>query len=334
MRAPGMSRRAALRGIAAAGLPAGLLAGAGPAQAADYPDRTIRLINPYATGGTVEVVARWMADKMGQKLGQTMIVDARPGGAGTVAAAYVAKGPKDGYMVYIGTSSTLGYAKLLQKDLPYEPVKDFTPVAMVGSVPIGIFTGPDTGFNTIQDLIAAAKAKPGQISYGSSGAMTLTHLAGEMFCQRAGIKMIHVPYNGSGGAKYFTDLVGGQTQALMVGVTGGLELAKAGRIKLLATATATRARGLENVPALGEIFPGFDVPTWFALAVAAGTPEPIVHKLEGAALSVLRDPATRTAFDTAGVEAGPFLGSAEMSARVNTEMQMWEKLLAQAGLLK
>ena len=225
------------------------------------------------------------------------------------AATLVSKGPKDGYMMFIGTSSTLGFMKMLNNDLSYEPVKDFTPVAMVGSVPIGIFTSGTSGIKSVPDLVAAARAKPGELSYGSSGLNSLTHLAGELFCQRAGIQMIHVPYTGAQQG-YWGDVLGGRLTATMQGVTGGLAMAKEGKLNLIAVTSRERSKLLPDVPAVGEAYPGFDVPAWFGLAVAAGTPANVVQKLD------------------------PVLSASAFASKIVADNQMWEKTFKSAGLMK
>ena len=298
-------RRTVIKWIAAGAVgPAGMTA----LRAAEFPERQLKIINPTAPGGTVDMVSRIMGEKMAPHLGQPVVVEHRPGGSGAIGASLVSKGPKDGYMMFIGTSSTLGFMKMLNKDLAYEPVKDFTPISLVGSVPIGIFTSGTSGIKTVQDLVAAAKAKPGELSYGSSGLNSLTHLAGELLCQRAGIEMIHVPYTGAQQG-YWSDVLGGRLAATMQGVTGGLALAKEGKLNLVAVASRERSRLLPDVPAVGEVFAGFDVPAWFGLAVAAGTPSNVVQKLESAAMTALRDPTTRTQLAAIGVELGPIISA-------------------------
>lgn len=323
-------RRTVLKWIAAGAVgPTGVTA----ARAADFPERQLKIINPTAPGGTVDIVARVMAEKMTPVLGQPVVVEHRPGGSGVIAASLVSKGPKDGYMMFIGTSSTLGFMKMLNPDLSYEPVKDFTPISMVGSVPIGIFTNGPSGIKTVQDLVAAAKAKPGELSYGSSGLQSLTHLAGELLCQRAGIQMIHVPYTGAQQG-YWGDVIGGRLTATMQGVTGGLAMAREGKLNLIAVASRERSRLLPDVPAIGEAYPGFDVPAWFGLAVAAGTPANVVQKLEAAALTALRDPATRAQLAAAGVDIDPILSANAFSSKIAADNQMWEKTFKSAGLMK
>ena len=323
-------RRTVLKWIAVGSVgPVGLTA----LRAAEFPERQVKIINPTALGGTVDIVARTMAEKMAPHLGQPVVVEHRPGGSGAIAASLVSKGPKDGYMMFIGTSSTLGFMKMLNNDLSYEPVKDFTPISMVGSVPIGIFTNGVSGIKSIQDLVAAAKAKPGELSYGSSGLQSLTHLAGELLCQRAGIQMIHVPYTGAQQG-YWGDVIGGRLTATMQGVTGGLAMAREGKLNLIAVASRERSKLLPDVPAAGEVYPGFDVPAWFGLAVAAGTPANVVQKLEVAALAALRDPSTRTQFAAIGVDLAPILSANAFASKIVADNQMWEKTFKSAGLMK
>lgn len=323
-------RRTVLKWMAAgAAGPAGLSA----LRAADFPERPVKIINPTSPGGTVDVVSRIMAEKMAPHLGQSVLVEHRPGGSGAISANLVSKGPKDGYMMFIGTSSTLGFMKMLNKDLSYDPVNDFKPISMVGSVPVGIFTSGTSGIKSVHDLVAAAKAKPGELSYGSSGLNSLTHLAGELLCQRAAIQMIHVPYTGASQG-YWSDVLGGRLIATIQGVTGGLAMAKEGRLNLVAIASRERSKLLPDVPALGEVFPGLDVPAWFGFAVAAGTPANIVQKLEAAALAALRDPSTAAQLAAVGVEIAPILSANAFASKIVADNQMWEKTFKGAGLMK
>lgn len=326
------SRRQLIKAVAVGTATPGLLLRAGPAAAA-FPDKPIRLLHATSAGGTVDSVARAMAERMGPRLGQPVVVEIRPGAAGAIAAMAVARGPKDGHLVFFGTSSNLGYLKMLDKDLPYDPVNDFTPIAIVGSVSVGIFASAASGFNNILDLIAAAKAKPGELSYASIGQLSLSHLAMEMLQQRAGIKMIHAPYAGAN-VNYWADLIGGRLQLVSTGVSGGLAMAKEGRVKLLAIASRERSRLLPDVPALGEVFPGLDVPAWFGFAVAASTPAPIVQKLEEVTLAALHDPSTRQAFTQITVDiADPIAGSRETGAKIRADNEMWGKVFKAAGLM-
>ncbi len=300
------------------------------AVAAEYPDRPIKLVNPFAPGGTIDVVARVMAEKMGQKLGGVMVIENRPGAAGTVAATYVAKGPKDGYNVYFGTSASLGFSKLLTPDLPYDPVTDFTPIAMVGSVPVGIFVNAALNIRSLQELIAYARSKPGELSFASPGVGSVSHLAAEMLKARAKIDMLHVPYTGAA-ANYWADVSEGRVQLVFAGVTGGLPQVKGGKVRLLAVATRERSKLLPDVPAVGELISGYDAPAWFGLVVAKGTPPDIVEKLQAAAQWALHDPSTRTIFSTAGVDLDPIIDAKTFGAKIPKDIELWKIALANAA---
>lgn len=248
-------RRSVLKGIVVGTAAPGLLLRPGASAAAAFSERPLKLVHSTSPGGTVDLVARIMAERMAPYLGQTVLVDHRPGGPGAIGATFVTRCPKDGYAFHFGTSSSLGYQKMLNKDLAFDPVNDFTPVALVGSVPVGVFVATDGGFNTIQDLIGAARARPGQLSYGSTGPLGLTHLAGELLQYRAGIRMTHIPYTGAQ-QRSWTDMIGGSQQLTLAGVGGGMALVKAGQLNLLAVASRKRSKLLPDVPALGELFPG------------------------------------------------------------------------------
>ena len=310
---------------------AALLALAAPASA-DYPDRPVKLVNPYAAGaGAMDVAARVMAEKMTARLGVPVVVVNQPGAAGTVAAAAAARGPKDGYTIYFGASSALGFTKLLNRELPYDPLRDFAPVAMLGSVPVGIFVSASSEIRTLQDLIAAAKSQPGMLNFGTPGVGSVTHVAVEMLMDRAGIQMKHVPYGGT--LNYWNDLVGGQLQLVSGGITGGLPLVKDGRLRLIATATATRSQTVPEVPAIGEIIPGYDAPAWLGLVVAQGTPEPVLARLESVALEAFSDPSTKLVLGRAGIDVTP-LGRKAFGAKMASDLALWEATLKNTGLIK
>ncbi len=299
---------------------------------ADFPDHPVKLVNPYAAGaGAMDLAARVMAEGISARLGSPVVVINQPGAAGTLAATAVARGPKDGYSLYFGASSALGFTKLLNKDVTYDPVRDFTPVALLGNVPVAIFVSASSDIRTIQDLIAAAKARPGMINFGSPGFGSVSHVAVELLMERAGIQMKHVPYGGN--PNYWNDLIGGQIQVVTGGITGGLPLVKDGRLRMIATATATRTLTAPDVPAIGEVIPGYNAPAWLGLVVARGTPEPIVVKLEAAALEAFRDPTTKATLAKAGIEVVP-LGRQAFGEKMASDLIMWESTLKSAGLIK
>ena len=306
-------------------LAAACIAGVASPACADYPDRPIKLIMPYAAGaGAMDLAARLMAEKMTARMGSPVIVVNQPGASGQLAAGATARGPKDGYTMYFGASSALGYSKLINKDLPYDPAKDFTPVAMLGTVPVAFFVSASSNIQSLQDLVAAAKANPDKINYGSPGVGSSPHVALEMFMGRTGIRMKHVPYGSN--ANYWSDLIGGQIQVVTAGITGGLGLTKDGRLRMIATATRERSQTAPDVPAVGEMVAGYDAPAWMGLVVAQGTPEPAVAKLEGIAMEVFRDPSTKSELAKAGIEVAP-LDRKAFGAKMAADMIGWEATL-------
>jgi tripartite-type tricarboxylate transporter receptor subunit TctC len=219
---------------------------------------------------------------------------------------------------------------MLIKDVTYEPLQDFTPVAMLGIVPVGLFVPASSPTRNMQDLIAAAKANPGAINFGTPGVGTVTHIAVEMLMDRAGIQMKHVPYGG--GPNYWTDLAGGQLQLVSAGISSGLPLVKDGRVRLNATATAARAQATPDVPAVGESFPGYDAPAWIGLAVARGTPDAAITKLEGAAMEVIQDSDTKATLGRAGIEVKP-LDRQAFANRIASDVSVWQSTFHKSGLL-
>ena len=306
-------------------LAAACIAGVASPACADYQDRPIKLIMPYAAGaGAMDLAARLMAEKMTARLGSPVIVVNQPGASGQLAAGATARGPKDGYTVYFGASSALGYSKLINTDLPYDPAKDFTPVAMLGTVPVAFFVSASSNIQSLQDLVAAAKANPDKINYGSPGVGSSPHVPLEMFMGRTGIRMKHVPYGSN--ANYWSDLIGGQIQVVTAGITGGLGLTKDGRLRMIATATRERSQTVPDVPAVGEMVAGYDAPAWMGLVVAQGTPEPAVAKREGIAMEVFRDPSTKSELAKAGIEVAP-LDRKAFGAKMAADMIGWEATL-------
>ena len=308
------------------------VAGAVPLAHADYPDRPVKLIMPYAAGaGAMDLAARLMADKLSARMGNPVIVVNQPGAGGTIAAAATARGPKDGYQMYFGASSALGYTRLINKDLNYDPQKDFTPIAMLGTVPVAFFVNASSPIRTLQDLVAAAKANPDKLNFGSPGVGTATHVAMEMFMGKTGIRMKHVPYGSN--ANYWSDLIGGQLDVVTAGITGGLALTKDGRLRMLATATRTRSQAAPDVPAVGEMVPGYDAPAWMGLVVAHGTPEPVVAKLESAVMDVFSDPTTKSELAKAGIEVAP-LDRKAFGIKMAADLAVWESTLKDSGLMQ
>jgi tripartite-type tricarboxylate transporter receptor subunit TctC len=258
-----------------------------PADAQDYPVKPIRLVVPYPPGGATDVIGRVMAQKLSVQLGQQVIVDNRAGATGNVGAAAVATAAPDGYTLLMGamTSHSIS-AALNPKTTPYNMQTSFAPVAIVGTVPLVFVVNPRIKANTLSELIALAKAKPGTLSYASSGTGSPQHLAGEMFQRVAGVQMLHVPYKGSGPA--MTDLIGGQVDTMIETAPAALPHIKGGKIRAIAAASEQRVPTLPEVPTATEAgLKGFEVSSMFGIAAPAGTPAPIIAKLNDALKKIL-----------------------------------------------
>jgi tripartite-type tricarboxylate transporter receptor subunit TctC len=247
---------------------------------AAYPEKSIRLVVPFATGGTSEIVARSVANSLSASLGQSVYVDNKPGGAGNIAMEEVKRANPDGYTLILGHVGTLAVnPALFGKKLPYDPNKDFAPVTLVAKVPNVIAVSEKSPYKTLGDLIADAKKNPGKINYGSAGNGSAGHLAMEYFSSEAGIDLVHVPYKGSG--PMLTDLIGGQIQATFNGLPSLIGQIKGGTLRPLAVGSAERSRVLPKVPTLAESgYKGFETSQWYGIMVPAGTPQPIIDRLQ------------------------------------------------------
>jgi len=303
------------------------LAFTGAAQAA-YPDKAIKLISPFPPGGQVANIAYIMSQKMGQLIGQPMIMETRAGAGGQIAANAVAKGPKDGYQLLFATSSMLGIAKFMNKDLPYDPVTDFAPVAYLGNVTVGIFASATTPFTTFEQVIAFAKANPGKLAFSSPGIGSVSHLAGELLWARAGIKLVHVPY--AGNSVQMSDLISGQHQIAMSGMVSGLPYSKDGKTRLLGVVGPTRSKMVPNVPAIGESMPGYDAPAWLGIVAPAGLAREALERLEAVAQQALADAETRKALEGQGVDLNVITAKA-FGDKIKGDMPLWEEAVKAAG---
>ena len=257
---------------------AGLLLSSHSALAQDYPNKPIKLVVGYVPGGSPDSLARILGEQLTQILGQQIIVDNRPGAGGTLASAAVAKAPADGYTLMVGETGQMVIAPYLMKGLPYDPVKDFTPIGLVGSTPLVLAVNPKTSkLKTVKDLIREAKANPGKLSYGSSGIGSIHHVAAEVFKADAGIDLLHVPYKGTG--QSVPGLLAGDVPVLMTSLTGVLSHVRAGTVNLLAVSSATRYPGTPDTPTIGETIKGYDYSSEMGILAPANLPPPILDKL-------------------------------------------------------
>jgi tripartite-type tricarboxylate transporter receptor subunit TctC len=313
----------------AVGIVAGL-ALAGSAKAQDYPSKPIRLVVPFAAGGATDVLARLVGERLTASLGQQVVVDNRPGAGGNIGSDLVARAEPDGYTILMGAVGTHAINPSLYPKMPYDPVKDFAPVTLVASVPNVLVVNPEVPANSVQELIDLAKAKPGELNFASSGNGTSIHLSGELFKAMTGTDIVHVPYKGSGPA--VTDLLGGQVQMMFDNMPSSLPHVKAGKLRALGVTSAKRSPALPEVPTIAEAgVPGYDATSWFGILAPAGTPEPVVMRLQGAIVQALGEPEMRQRMADLGAEP---VGDtpAEFGQFIAAELAKWAKVVNDAGV--
>ena len=303
-----------------------------PAVAADapgYPNKTIRIVVPFPPGGIADVICRVFGQKFTDTWNQPVVVDNRPGAGGNIGADIIAKAPPDGYTIGIGSIGTHAVNVSLFSKMPYDPVKDFAPVALVMEADGLLVVHPSVPAKTVKELIALARARPGQLAYASAGTGTAAHLAGELFKSLAKIDLVHVPYKGNVPA--ITDLVGGQTSMLFATMPTVLPLAKAGKLRAIAVTGAQRNPAAPEYPAMAETLPGFDVTNWIGIYAPAGTPADIVAKLNAEIMRIMRLPDVQTRLVNEGAKSRPNT-PAEFGAYQKSEMAKWGKLIKEARI--
>jgi tripartite-type tricarboxylate transporter receptor subunit TctC len=299
------------------------------ASAQGYPNRTIRLVVPFPAGGTTDILAREVAQKLTEVLGQAVVVDNRPGAAGNIGSDLVAKSAADGYTLLMGTVGTHAINPSLYSKMPYDHVKDFAPVVLVAGVPNVLVVNPTLPVNSVADLIKLAKDKPGQINFASSGSGTSIHLSGELFKTMAGVDMTHVPYKGSSPA--LTDLIGGQVQIMFDNLPSALPQIKGGRLRAIAVTSLKRAPVLPDIPTINESgLPGFEASSWFGVLAPAGTPAAIVARINTEVNKWLQSADAREKLLGQGAEAAG--GSPEQFANhIRAESAKWAKVVKASG---
>ncbi|HEY2136213.1 MAG TPA: tripartite tricarboxylate transporter substrate binding protein [Xanthobacteraceae bacterium] len=300
-------------------------------RADDYPARPVRVIVGFTPGAAADITARVVVNRMGQILNQQFVVENKPGAGSNLAADYVSHAPKDGYTLLLGTSANLTNA-VISPNLGFDFVKDFAPVALATTVPVILVVHPSLGVNSVQELIALAKRKPGEILYGSTGVGAAPHLSGELFNARAGIKTVHVPYQGSPQA--VTDLIAGRTAMMFSPASAVMPHIKSGALKALASATSKRPGIAPDLPTMAEAgVPDFDTSIWFGLMAPAGTPRAIVERIAGAVNEALRSEEVRRSLASQGFDM--LGGSPEDFARTITQdLARWTLAAEAAGLRK
>jgi tripartite-type tricarboxylate transporter receptor subunit TctC len=300
------------------------------AYAEEFPARTVTLISPYQAGGTNDIIARLLAQKLSERWGASVIVENRPGANGGIGIAAVAHAAADGHTLLAVASSALTINPLFYKSLPYDVARDLAPITRTGVVPNVLVVNPSVGAGSVQELIALARAQPGRLSYASQGIGSNGQVNGELFKQRAGIDLLHVPYKGS--APAVQDLLGGRVQLMFDNLPTVLPLIRAGDLRALAVTTAARIPQLPNVPTIAESgFPGFETSAWFALLAPKQTPDAVRAKLEEAAIAALTAADTREQLAAAGIDVAAD-GSAVLQQRIEDETRMWRDVVAKAGI--
>jgi len=300
-----------------------------PVAAAEYPLRPIRLIVPFPPGGSTDLVARVMGQKMGDAWGQQVVVDNRPGANGMIGADLVAKANPDGYSVVLGTIGPMAINASLYK-MPYDIIKDFAPISYTANVGNVLVINPSVAAKNVRELIELAKAKPGQLTFGSSGAGGAPHMAGELFKSLAKVNMVHVPYKGGGPA--MADLVGGQINLSFASIPSAVPFIKAGKLRALGVSSGKRSAALPDVPTVAEGgVPGFSVLDWQGLFTTAHTPADIVNKLNAEAVRILALPDVVDKLTAAGVEIQTSTAKS-WGDFVKSEIAKWGKLVKDAGL--
>ena len=295
----------------------------------DYPAKPINMVIPFPPGGPTDVTGRVLAEKLTLALGQSVVVDNKPGASGNIAAQLVARAPADGYTIFFTTGGTQAINPFLYKNIGYDPVKDFEPVVWVTTSPNIIVVNPDFPAKNLQELIDMAKAKPGFYSSAAPGQGSTPHMAGELFKRQAGINMTHIPYKGSGPA--LNDVMGGHVQIMFDGIPSSLPLVRSGKLRALALTSKNRSASAPDIPTVSETIPGFEATGWFAIYVPAKTPKEIILKLNQEVNRILEMPDVKKRYADLGADVVG--GSPEkLREQVQKESIKWSELIRVNGI--
>jgi len=306
-----------------------LAAAASGALAQNFPDKPIRFIVPFPPGGGNDILARQLAPKMAESLGQPVVVDNRPGAGGNIGTEMAAKAAPDGYTIVIASNQVTMNPWLYDK-LPFDIEKDFAPVALAASVPMVLVVNPNVPAKNVQEFIALAKSQAGKLNYSTPGLGTPQHIAFEVFNHQAGVKVTHVPYKGTGPA--IADLIGGQVQSAFGTMASVEQHIKAGKLRALAVATPQRSQAMPDVPTVAESgLAGFDVSLWYSILAPAGTPRPVVARLSSEVEKALNAPENRTRLAQQGFEVS-YLNPDQMTQLMKRDLARWQKSLKAIGL--
>jgi tripartite-type tricarboxylate transporter receptor subunit TctC len=314
-------RRLMLASLAALGV-----AAVQPALAQNYPNKPIRLVVTFPTGGAPDTLARIFSEKA--QLGQPVVIDNKPGAGGNIGADFVAKSAADGYTIVMGTVGTHSINGSLYKKMPYDMTRDFAPISLIASAPNLLVVNNDLPVKTVPELIQYMKANPNKLSFGSPGIGTSVHVSGELFKSMTGTQMTHAPYKGRQFA--IPDLIGGSIQLMFDNMPSALPMAKEGKIRAIAVTTAKRSSAAPEIPTVAESLPGFEATTWFAMFAPAGTPKAVIDRLNAEAIRVFKLPDIQERLQKLGLE--PVLSSPDELARYQaTEIVKWTKVVKESG---
>ena len=299
------------------------------ATAQSYPTRPIRVVVALAAGGPTDIVIRIVAAKMTEQLGQQLVIDNRAAAGGSVAGEIVANAPADGYTLFAGANGTIAIAPSLFTKLPFSVAKDFTPVALVGNSPFAVMVHPGVPANSVKELLALARSKPGGINYGSSGQGGTGHLATELLVMMTGVRMTHVPYKGAGPA--LIGLVGKEIELMISGLAAGLPYIKQRQVRAIAVTSPKRLPHLPDVPPVSDTVPGYEAGSWYAFLTRAGTPRAIVERLNREAVIAIKNPDVNAKLITSGVDPEP-ISPEQLAAKIRMETERWGKVVKAAGV--
>jgi tripartite-type tricarboxylate transporter receptor subunit TctC len=321
-----MKPHTSILGICAVALTAVAAFAPAPALSQAYPAKSVRLVVPFPAGGATDIFARVLSQKMGDKLGQTLVVENRPGAGGTIGSDLVAKAAPDGYTLLLATSSTHAIGPALNPKMPYDAARDFTPIAHVGNAPSILLVPNSSPAKTLKDWVAHARQNPGKLNYASSGNGTIVHLTAELFKAQMGLYIVHIPYRGT--ALAIPDLVSGKVDMIFDSLPTGLPHAREGRLRALAVTSAKRTSMAPDLPAVSEVLPGFESNTWFGLYGPKGLVPEVLAKIEAAVNQTLQDADVKDRLAKLGIE--PVGGSPQQFGQmVAADAAKWKKIITE-----
>jgi len=301
------------------------------AQGTDYPNRPVTFIVPFAPGGTTDILARMLSQKLEQRLGKPFIIDHRAGGGGVIGVTQVAHGTPDGYTIMMASSTALAINVNVRKSLPYDPRKDITPIALIARMPYVLVVNPELPVRSVADLVKLAREKPGQLTFASVGPGTIHHLNGEMFKSIFGLDVVHVPYKGT--APALQDVVGGHVQFMFADVPPAKALVLGGKVRALGVTTTERVQALPDLPTLAEAgIPGFNTASWHSISTASGVPKDIVDKLATEIRAVMSEPEVQKLLLAEGAIPQISPSPEEFKQFVDAEIVRWGALVEKAGI--